>query len=406
MPDLGDAPWIVHPSTRAVLDALEAAGGTDCARFVGGCVRNTLRGAAVDDIDIATILEPQAVIAALEAAGLKAVPTGVEHGTVTAISGRRPFEITTLRRDVETDGRRAVVAFTTDWSEDAARRDFTMNALYADRAGAIFDPVGGGVDDALAGRVVFVGDPATRLAEDYLRALRFFRFQAWYGLGAPDAAGLAACAAVRDRLTGLAAERISKELLKLLAAPDPRASAAAMAETGVLAVLLPESGPVTTFETMTTISPDPLLRLAALLPDAPSAGAAATRLRLSNAQRDRLVAALGPAEALEPAMSAAALRRLAYRLGPVTTADRLRLAWARRPEAGEAWARLASEAERWTPPVLPVTGEDAMAAGAARGPAVGAALRAVEDWWVARDFADGREATLAKLAAEVRELKA
>ena len=196
-------PWLESQATRAVMRALEAAGGAGCARFVGGCVRNSLLGQPVDDIDIATRLRPEQTMAALKAAGLKAVPTGVEHGTVTGVSERRPYEITTLRRDVETDGRRAVVAFTEDWAEDAARRDFRLNALYADAAGTVFDPTGGGLEDAAAGRIVFVGEAETRIREDYLRILRFFRFYAWYGRGEPDAGGLAACAALKGGMAQL-----------------------------------------------------------------------------------------------------------------------------------------------------------------------------------------------------------
>lgn len=235
-------PWLESQATRAVMRALEAAGGAGCARFVGGCVRNSLLGQPVDDIDIATRLRPEQTMAALKAAGLKAVPTGVEHGTVTGVSERRPYEITTLRRDVETDGRRAVVAFTEDWAEDAARRDFRLNALYADAAGTVFDPTGGGLEDAAAGRIVFVRWAETRIREDYLRILRFFRFYAWYGRGEPDAVGLAACAKLKGGMAQLSAERVSKEMLKLLTAPDPRAAVRAMAETGVLAQVLPQAG--------------------------------------------------------------------------------------------------------------------------------------------------------------------
>ena len=215
-------PWMTDPATVEVMAALAAAGGADCARFVGGCVRNTLMARPVTDIDIATTLTPDEVTAALRAAGLKAVPTGAAHGTITAVAQGRPFEITTLRRDVETDGRRAVVAFTDDWAEDAARRDFRLNALYADRRGRIFDPTGSGLADLRAGAIVFVGDAETRIREDALRILRFFRFLAWYGRGEPDAAALAACEALRDLVTGLSAERVAKELLALLAAEDPR----------------------------------------------------------------------------------------------------------------------------------------------------------------------------------------
>jgi poly(A) polymerase len=182
---IGAAPWMALPETKAVIAALEARGGPGCARFVGGCVRNTLMGKPIDDIDIATTLTPDEVIEALGAAGLRSIPTGVDHGTVTALSGGRPYEITTLRRDVSTDGRRAVVAFTQDWGEDAQRRDFRFNALYADPRGRLYDPTGEGVNDAREGRVVFVGDPRTRIREDYLRILRFFRFHAWYGRARP-----------------------------------------------------------------------------------------------------------------------------------------------------------------------------------------------------------------------------
>ena len=294
-------PWMRAPETLAVMRALEAAGGAGCARFVGGCVRNVLVGRPVDDVDIATTLAPEAVIRAVETAGLKAVPTGLDHGTVTAVAKGRPFEITTLRRDVETDGRRAVVAYTTDWAEDAQRRDFRLNAVYADLGGRLFDPTGAGAADARAGRIVFVGDADTRIREDALRILRFYRFWAWYGRGEPDTAGLAACAARADLLAGLSAERVSKELLKLLAAEDPRAAVRLMDAAGVLARILPEAAARGRFERVVAIdlsqalAADPVLRLAALLPDDAAAGlAAARRLRLSNAERDRLEAALGP----------------------------------------------------------------------------------------------------------------
>jgi hypothetical protein len=208
---IGVQPWMRAHETTAVLAALEAAGGAGSARFVGGCVRNAIRGEPVADVDIATTLTPERVSKALNDAGLKAVPTGFEHGTITAVVGGKPFEVTTLRRDVETDGRHAVVAFTTDWAEDAARRDFRLNAIYADAAGRLYDPTGEGVADARAGRVVFVGDAGTRIREDALRILRFFRFYAWYGREAPDATGLAACAAMKDLIGGLSAERVAQE---------------------------------------------------------------------------------------------------------------------------------------------------------------------------------------------------
>jgi len=389
----------VHPATLAVMEALGHAGGEDCARFVGGCVRNAVMGAPVRDIDVATTLTPPQVIAALEAAGLKAVPTGIEHGTVTAVAQGKPFEITTLRRDVETDGRRAVVAFTTDWAEDAARRDFRLNALYADMSGRIYDPTGEGLADARAGRVVFVGDPAMRIAEDALRIPRYFRFLAWYGRGEPDTAALAACREHRALVKGLSAERIGHELMTLLGAPDPRDAMRLMVEAGVLAHLVPEVVDLARFESLVRIeteilfSEDPLLRLAALLPDSSSAGlATAGRLRLSNAERDRLMVALsGPSEdqpRVVSWMSPRETRRAVYWMGAAAFCDRVLLAWARsdRPAAAVQWRALLAIARTWTRPTLPLTGAEVMAAGVPEGPLVGAVLREVEAWWIDNDF--------------------
>jgi poly(A) polymerase len=390
------------PSTRAVVDALEAAGGADCARFVGGCVRNSLIGAPIADIDVATTLTPDAVTRALKAAGVRAIPTGVEHGTVTAVFDHQPVEVTTLRRDVETDGRRAVVAFTTDWREDAERRDFTLNALYARRDGSLFDPTGRGVEDALAGRIVFVGDPDLRLREDHLRSLRFFRFLAWYGRTEPDAAALAAIRRHKDAVAGLAAERISVELLKLLAARDPRPAVRLMADCGVLAVAAPQARDLPRFEALVELelalgSCDPLLRLAALLNDDPAVGVqTAEALRLSNADRDRLEAALEP-QVPAPDVPPQAARTAIYQLGAGVFRDRVKLAWARLGGDAEAWRALLAIGESWTPPALPVTGADALAAGVPKGPKVGKTLRALEAWWIAGDFQAGREAALAKL---------
>jgi len=390
------------------MDALAAASGEGSARFVGGCVRNAILGVPVRDIDIATTLQPSAVIAALQAAGLKAVPTGLDHGTVTAVAKGRPFEITTLRRDVETDGRHAVVAFTDDWGQDAARRDFRLNALYADRAGRILDPTGAGLADALAGAIVFVGDPATRIAEDALRIARYFRFLAWYGRGEPDAPSLAACAEHRALLNGLSAERVGQEMLKLLAADDPRAAMCLMAQAGVLSLLVPAAEGLERFEALVRIetemlfTDDPLLRLAALLPADPDAGlATAARLRLSNAQRDRLAAALGTGPPLVSWMSPRELRRVIYRLGPETVCDRIMLAWAAssRPATTVQWRALLPMARSWAPPRLPLTGEEVMAAGVPSGPAVGAVLREVEAWWIDNDFIDDKLSLVERLKA-------
>jgi poly(A) polymerase len=390
------------------MEALEAAGGAGCARFVGGAVRNTLLGTEVDDVDIACTLTPEEATKALEAAGIMVVPTGMDHGTVTAVREGRPYEVTTLRRDVETDGRRAVVAFTEDWAEDAQRRDFTMNAVYADREGNLTDPTGTGVADAKAGRLVFVGDPATRIAEDSLRILRFFRFLAWYGKGEPDAAAVAACEAGRGLMSNLAAERVAKELLKLLAAYDPRPAAALMAKTGVLGQVLPMAGDLAAFDQMVEIETeqlftcDPVLRLAALLPDNEiGAGKAAEALRLSNDQRDRLVQAMGKTPRITSWMSPRESRRAVYKIGVATFSDRIKLAWARsdRSAATHQWRGLLALAESWTPPPFPLTGEDVINSGVPKGPMVGQVLREVEDWWIDHDFIDDKFSAIEKLKA-------
>ena len=405
---LSPQPWMAHPGTLAVMAALTAAGGEGAARFVGGCVRNAVLGAPARDIDIATVLTPPRVTAALETASLKAVPTGLDHGTVTAVAHGKPFEITTLRRDVETDGRRAVVAFTDDWAQDAARRDFRLNALYADAGGRIFDPTGNGLSDARAGAIVFVGDPATRIAEDALRIPRYFRFLAWYGRGEPDAAALAACRDHRDLVRTLSAERIGHEVMTLLEADDPRRAVRLMAEAGVLALLVPGPGDVARFEALVEIETgmlfecEPLLRLAALLPHDPkAAAAAAARLRLANAQRDRLAAALGEAPALVSWMSPRQTRQAVYRLGAETFSDRVMLAWAgaKRPAAAVQWRALLPMARSWRRPVLPLTGQEVMAAGVPEGPMVGAVLREVEAWWIDSDFTDDKLSVVERLKA-------
>ena len=396
------------PETQAVIAALEAPGGPGCARFVGGCVRNTLMGKPIDDIDIATTLTPDQVIEALRAAGLRAVPTGVDHGTVTAISGGKPYEVTTLRRDVETDGRRAVVSFTQDWDEDAQRRDFRFNALYVDSHGRLYDPTGEGVNDAREGRVVFVGDPMTRIREDYLRIPRFFRFHAWYGRGEANQEALAACKALKDGVEGLAAERIQKELLKLLAADDPRAALRLMAATSVLSSILPVVTSLARFEGLMTIQTeqlfenDPELRLAALIPDDPKiALELAERLRLSNALKDRLVAAAGKSPRIVSWMSPRETRRAVYVLGARTFADRVKLAWAGadRTAATPQWRGLLALGESWTPPPFPLTGEEILKAGVPHGPMVGEVRREVETWWIDQDFIEDKFSVIERLKA-------
>ncbi len=393
-------PWMALAATRDVLAALEAEGGPGSARFVGGCVRDALLGRESLDIDLATPLTPPQVLAALERAGIRAVPTGVDHGVVTAVRGGRPYEIATLRRDVETDGRRAVVAYTDSWAEDAARRDFRLNALYAEADGALHDPTGGGLADAHAGRVVFVGDAGTRIREDYLRILRFFRFTAWYGREGFDAAGLAACAALREGVRRLSAERVAKELLKLLAAADPRPAVRAMSESGVLAELLPEGADLGRLEALTAVDlaegrpGDGALRLAALLPDDPAAvRRAADRLRLSNAVRDRLAATAAPGPRPHPGLDAPALRRTVHALGAAFT-DRARLAQAE-AEGGD-WCAVHAAAD-WRAPSFPLSGADIAAAGVPQGPEHGRIRRELERWWVDCDFAPDRDALLAEL---------
>jgi poly(A) polymerase/tRNA nucleotidyltransferase (CCA-adding enzyme) len=400
-------PLLQDPAIAAVLDALPRA------RLVGGAVRDALAGLPLADIDLATPDAPAAVTAALAAAGIKVVPTGLAHGTVTAVAGGRPIEITTLRRDVATDGRHAVVAFTDDWHEDAARRDFTINAMSMARDGVVEDWFGGR-EDLAAGRVRFVGEPARRITEDYLRALRFFRFQARYGRGAPDQAALAAIAAAVPGLPRLSAERVWAELKRILAAPDPAAAVALMAATGVLAAVLPEATDAAALARLVAAGApaDPLLRLAAL---APGFGAeAAARLRLSGAEAERLAAAAGPVPA--PCDDDAALRRALADAPHDALADRAWLAEARgasRDEVGDTagdaaggkaggWAGLRARLAATDRPVFPLAGADVVAAGVEPGPRVGAVLGALRAAWLAKgcmgDRAAWREALARHLA--------
>jgi poly(A) polymerase len=400
--------WMRAAETRAVMDALTADGGE--ARFVGGAVRNALLGEPVTDIDVATPLTPEEVTKRLARAGLQVVPTGIEHGTVTAVVMGKPFEVTTLRRDVTTDGRHAVVAFTTDWAEDAARRDFTINAIYASRNGVLFDPTGGG-DDLKAGRVRFVGEPAKRIHEDYLRILRLFRFHAWYGKGSVDKAALTAAKAEKAGLKRLSGERVQKEILRLLSARDPMPALQAAEKAGILSEILPQCSSLDRLEWLiaadhaNSFAPDPLLRLAALLPpDKIAALTVAEYLKLSNADRDRLIAAMQTSDEIEPSMSAHQARVLLYRHGAQWFNDAVRLHWAAdsHPAHGSQWRALLALADGWKRPHFPLDGRDVMAAGVEEGPRVGHILADIEEWWLARDFSAGREALLARLKAIVR----
>ena len=393
---LPDPPWMGEAGTRRVMAAL-AAGGT-AVRFVGGCVRDALLGRPVVDIDIATPDPPERAMRKLEDAGLRALPTGIDHGTVSALADGRRYEVTTLRRDVETDGRRARVAFTDDWRADAARRDFTFNAMSADPDGRVYDYFGG-LADLRAGCVRFVGDPRARIDEDHLRLLRFWRFHAHYGRAAPRAAERAACRAAAPLLDRLSGERIREELLKLLAAPDPVPSVAAMAEDGVFAVLPFSTVAVGALAALIALEPvydrDPLRRLAALMPADPqarTADAVAARLRLSRAQRARLLATA----AATPLESRAALRAALHRAGQAAILDRVLLAAARAGVGPAAVADDLAEIAAWSAPRFPLTGADLLAAGVAPGPRLGRLLTTVEDWWVGRDFAPDRDACLAQ----------
>lgn len=383
-------PWLDRPPVRAVYDAIGDG------RFVGGAVRDLLLGRAIGDLDLATPSTPETVMARLEAAGIRFVPTGLAHGTVTALADHEPIEITTLRRDVETDGRHAVVAFTNDWAEDAARRDFTMNALYLDAAGAVWDPVGG-LEDCLAGRVRFVGDARQRLEEDVLRLLRFYRFLAHYGRGPVDPAARAACRALAPRLPTLAGERVRAELKKLLGAADPVPVVRLMIEDRVLGYLLPAPATPERLAALVRLEPagDPVRRLAALLPPG-DAGPVAETLRLSVKERERLLDLTGRLAAPPPGADDRTQRLELYRLGPERYRDLALLAAAAGGDAGRLAALLAV-ADAWTDTALPVTGADAVALGVAPGKRVGTLLRAVESWWIETDFRAGRQECLAQL---------
>jgi poly(A) polymerase len=406
-PSIHSEAWLNAPETRAVMDVLTRDGGA--ARFVGGCVRNALLGVPVEDIDIATPLLPDEVARRLVAAGMQAVPTGIEHGTITAVTNKTPFEITTLRRDVSTDGRRATVAFSTDWTEDAQRRDFTMNALYADAQGQVFDLVGG-IADLHARRVRFIGDPARRIAEDYLRILRLFRFHAWYGKGEIDADGLTACAAAGSQIKTLSGERVQKEMLKLMGAEHPIPVLRAMAASGVLGEVLRGELKFGRFQRLCEIDADSffaadgLLRLGALLGDQPQASEVADRWRLSNADRDRLSDMLGEPAKIVSYLSVSEVQRALYRFGAPLFRDWVRLRWAEDGKLSNThqWRALLALADSWVRPTFPLKGPDAMAAGVPQGPLVGKVLSEVEAWWVDNGFTDDNFSLAERLKAVVQ----
>ena len=399
---LRDWALLRQPAFRKVMAALDGERGS--TRIVGGAVRDALLGKNVADADLATIFPPAEVIARAEAAGLKTAPTGIDHGTVTVIAEGHPFEVTTLRRDVATDGRRAVVHFTEDWKEDAQRRDFTMNALYCDAAGNVFDPLGG-IEDLKAGRVRFIGKAEDRIREDYLRILRFFRFLAWYGKGRPDPEGLKACARLRAGIATLSAERVWAELKRLLKAPDASRSLLWMRTTEILQAALPESWGIDAIHRLIAAEkaegwqPDPLLRLEAILP--PHRGkivALAERLRLSRAEAARLLAWADAAEP-DPSVLDVQFNKMLYRSGREGIEDRLRHALARELDKDHADAaaelrRLLEAARSWTKPAFPLSGKDLVAKGMQPGPEVGRRLSEIEERWVESGFSLTRDALL------------
>lgn len=399
------APWLFAAPAQAVF-AMLAGGGFE-GRAVGGAVRNALIGEAVSDVDIATSAPPEEVIRLAARAGLKAVPTGIAHGTVTVIAQHHPFEVTTLRRDIATFGRHATVAFTDDWAEDACRRDFTMNALYCGADGTLHDPVGG-LADLEQRRVRFIGDASQRIAEDYLRILRFFRFMAQYGAGAPDGDALLACVRGRRGLDVLSGERVRQEMVKLTIARGAASAVATMYDLGLITEVLASAPSPTVLSRLMIIEagcgivPSAMRRLAALLvTTAEHAEAVAGRLKVSNAERDALGLAARP---FPPHASDDEIREAVYRHGGEATLDLVLIAWARQlavPADDEDRRRALDLVRTWPAPRFPLTGADVVQLGIAPGQDVGRFLRAMELRWIASGFRESRDDLLAALAAAV-----
>jgi len=385
MMNLSGQAWLSDPQTLKVMKALSLH--DNLPRFVGGCVRDAILGRPVHDIDIATPEEPNMVIQLLENAGIKAVPTGIEHGTITAVCEGKPFEITTLRCDVETDGRRASVRFSKDWEIDAARRDFTFNAMSCDINGQVYDPFDG-ISDLKAGRVRFVGSASERIKEDYLRLLRFFRFSAHFGKGMADAEALSACRALSAGLDSLSGERLAQEFLRLLEAPNPAKWVLLMKKEGVLAHILPESQDSAILEMFCAFEdkPDALRRLAVLLPEsAEQVLACGERLRLSNAQKKRLQRARMNEVNLIPSAPENEIRSFLFHYGAVAARDQVMIYWAEKgfTGVGPLEQNLLSMIDEWevSPVSFPLKGRDLIARGQPAGPALGVALQRVETWW-------------------------
>ena len=390
-------------AVSAIFEALP----TGSTRFVGGCVRNALMGVEVGDIDLATQLEPTEVAKELDAAKIRYVPTGIEHGTLTAVVGKEAIEITSLRKDVETDGRRAVIAFTANWAEDAQRRDLTFNALYADFDGTVYDPTGQGLDDLKAMKFRFVGDAETRVQEDYLRILRFFRFLAWYGGDAKlDAAALKACRENRRGLKKLSAERVWSEVKKMLLARDPSRAVRIMLTNEILDTLLPEASnaeglsKMVSLESREAIAADPLLRLMAMSAREPLQMALlCKRLKMSSKETARLRAWSDSSVALDPHADDSEKLKAIYFAGKQVVIDRARVRAAGEEDAlmSSRWMSLADLAMGWTPPDFPLSGKDLKAAGVEPGPKMGKVLEALKALWVRSNFTADRDKLLMAL---------
>ena len=399
--------WLTHGPVARLL-ALLGSNGEE-ARVIGGAVRNTLLAEPIGDIDVATTALPEEVIRRVEAEGLKAVPTGIEHGTVTVVIDGRPFEVTTLREDVETFGRHARVRFGRDWKRDAERRDFTMNALSLSADGVVHDEIGG-YPDVEARRVRFIGNPGKRITEDYLRILRFFRFHAAYGDGAPDPEGLHACIVARAGLDSLSRERVQVELFKLLVAPHAVPTLVVMAESGLLVALLGGVPLLASFTNMIKVEAasglpsDPVRRLGALTLFVVEDAARVWRtLRLANVEYERMTAMAGDWWCVEPRIEPQKAHALLYRLKPERFTDLVLLAWTRSPASADdpEWHALATLPQRWRAPIFPLRAADFVKRGVGKGPPLGAALRTAEAAWIAADFPIdmGRLATIADEAA-------
>lgn len=392
--------WLNAPAVERLIRALTANGND--VRFVGGCVRDSLLGATVHDIDIATDAVPQRIIELLTAARIKAIPTGIEHGTVTAVIGEQSFEITTLRRDIATDGRHATVAFGTDWRVDAARRDLTINAMSMTPDGDLRDPFNG-ADDLAAGCVQFVGDADQRVQEDYLRILRWFRFYAHFGNPPANAEALAACTRFADRVTTVSRERIHHEFFRLLAAPDPLESIRLMVECGVIQVILETPinlaaiGHLLKVEHELDQAFDPVVRLASLLHGTSEIGGLAARLRLSNTEQKRLDGAAAAAPVLIAGASPHDRRVMFYRYPSELIRDRILMQWIADPDQTD-WRVWWDSCHSFQRPVFPISGKDVVAVGLGEGPQVGVLLQKVESWWEDQDFAPDRDACLRQLA--------